>query len=104
MHKILPIENFIAKISKLNVVLYRWKESYKPDDREYIGLIAQNVKEVVPEVVFNMGGGKGEMGKYYSVSYEQLVPLLVEGIKEQQAELDTLEAELNALMLEEDAK
>ena len=48
-----------------------------------IGLIAQNVEKVIPEVVSEMDGYKG-------VDYAKLVPLLIEGIKEQQKQIDEL--------------
>src|SRR5690606_25822755 len=38
----------IEKIKKLNGVIYRWKPTkIKPDDRDYLGLIAQDVKKVL---------------------------------------------------------
>ena len=47
-----------------------------------IGLLAQNVEKVMPEAVNEMDGFKG-------VDYAKLVPLLIEGIKEQQKQIET---------------
>jgi hypothetical protein len=43
--------------------------------RRQVGVIAQNVRDTVPEAVYSM-----ENGKYLGVQYESLVPLLVEGL------------------------
>ena len=54
-----------------------------------IGLIAQEVEEIVPELVFTnpVDGFKG-------VHYEKTVALLIEGMKEQQSKLDELSQEI----------
>ena len=55
-----------------------------------MGFIAQEVKEVLPEIV--NGGGKDEQGNeiYYSIEYATLTPVLVEAIKELNAENKSL--------------
>jgi hypothetical protein len=45
-----------------------------------MGLLAQSVEKIIPEVVSERDGYKG-------VDYPKLVPLLIEGIKEQQKEI-----------------
>ena len=45
-----------------------------------IGVIAQEVREVIPEVVKEAEDVNGE--KYLSVDYSKLVPVLIEAIKE----------------------
>ena len=49
-----------------------------------LGVIAQEVLPAVPEVVRKQRDG------YYGVKYEQLIPVLIEGIKEQQKQIDYL--------------
>ncbi len=61
----------------------------KGDKRE-IGLIAQEVAEVVPEVVSKMSSSADTLG----VAYTQLVPVLVEAVKELSAKVESLEAQL----------
>lgn len=53
----------------------------------HIGLIAQEVKAVLPQVV-----SRGSDG-YLSVDYGRLTPVLVEAIKEQQSQVEALECE-----------
>ena len=56
-----------------------------------VGVIAQNVKDIVPEVVSEMMGG------YLGVKYEKLTPLLIEAIKELSQKVDELEKEIKRL-------
>ncbi len=63
---------------------------WKRDDRGHdIGVIAQEVQEVVPELVKEVEGLNGE-DSFLTVSYEKLVPVLIESIKEQQKQIDEL--------------
>jgi len=87
------IDNPLDKVSSINGVTYKWnelalKELQFTDSAPQIGLIAQNVLEVVPESVH-----KNETG-YFSVSYGKLVPLLIEAIKELNDKVKALEARL----------
>ena len=63
---------------------FDWKETGKPS----VGLIAEEVEGVVPEVVSH----DGEAAR--GVNYAALVGVLVEAFKEQQAKLDALRAEV----------
>jgi hypothetical protein len=51
-------------------------------DREEIGLIAQEIEELLPQVVHTGRGG------FKSVAYSRLVPVLIEAVKEQQVHLE----------------
>ncbi len=82
---ILPIDDPIAVISSLNPVTYR-KQSDPAAGRE-VGLVAQEVFEVLPEVVGGTPDGEGTM----SVSYGRIVPLLIAAIQNQQQRIEALE-------------
>ncbi len=58
----------------------------KADGRHDIGFIAQEMKQVVPDVVKEMGDGT------LSIQYSKLVPVLVNAIKELQAEVELLKS------------
>ncbi len=58
---------------------------------EHLGLIAQDVEEVVPEVVHTNKEG------YKSVEYANLVPLLIEAITQQQTQIKSLQVRIEAL-------
>lgn len=83
------IESPLKKIARLRGVSYDWKESGIHD----IGLIAEEVGEVIPEIVQYEENGKDAK----SVDYARLVALLIEGMKEQQKKIENLEAELTSL-------
>ena len=75
-----------SDIVKLQGRQFDWKR----DDRGHdIGVIAQEVLEVVPELVKEVEGLNGE-DSFLTVSYEKLVPVLIESIKEQQKQIDEL--------------
>ncbi len=68
----------LSDVMKLRGVDFDWKE--KRDGVHDIGVIAQEVREVIPEVVKETEDVNGE--KYLSVDYSKLVPVLIEAIKE----------------------
>ena len=90
------IENSIEKIEKLRGFYYTANDIAKNnginDSKINIGLSAQDVQSVLPEIVKyapfdtsfeNNGDTVSKSGeKYLTISYERLVPLLIEGIKE----------------------
>jgi len=65
--------------------------SYTKDGKAEIGVIAQEVQSVVPEVVHDTPDG------YLSVAYGNLVGLLIEAVKELKAEVSELKAEVKEL-------
>tara|TARA_B100002019_G_C21242325_1_gene586244 strand:+ start:411 stop:1061 length:651 start_codon:yes stop_codon:yes gene_type:complete len=85
---ITPIENPIDKIKEIGGYEFDWnnKSSYEGHD---VGVIAQEIEKVLPEVVTTRDNG------YKAVKYEKIVALLIEGIKEQQLQIDDLKKQLN---------
>ena len=76
-----PIENAIELTKQLNGVRFDWKHDNKPS----IGVIAQDIEKIIPEIVeTNEDGIK-------SVSYGNLIGVLIEAIKEQQLRIEELE-------------
>ena len=78
------IQNPLSKISKLNGVSFTWNNNQKTYSGYDIGVIAQEVQDVFPEIVTTREDG------YKAVRYEKLIPLLIECIKELNAKLDAL--------------
>lgn len=88
-----PIENALDKILSLNGVTFNWDKSKTDmnlDDANHLGLIAQEVEKVLPQAV-TTGNDENETK---SVAYTDIVPVLIEAIKELKAELDILKAKL----------
>jgi hypothetical protein len=88
------IENASEKVSKLRGVEYTWNEGSRKGQRE-IGVIAQEVEAVVPEVVHEKKLPFVGDETYKTVDYEKLVALLIESNKELAARVETLEAKLD---------
>ena len=100
------IENALEKVANLNGILYTENDlakqfGYDSDDT-YVGLIAQEVQAVLPEIVkpapFDIekqedGTETSKSGQnYLTIQYEKMIPLLVEAIKDLKAEIDSLKA------------
>ena len=83
------IENALEKTLALRGVSYNRTDS--DDTRTKIGVIAQETLEVVPEVVNQDNSGM------YNVSYGNMTALLIEAIKEQQAQIEDLKLEVKKL-------
>ena len=84
-----PVEGALEKVQQLRGVSYEWKSNGKRD----IGLIAEEVGEVVPEVVEYEANGVDAK----SVDYARLVALLIEATKEQQKTIEKLNEQLSEL-------
>jgi hypothetical protein len=87
------IPNALQKVLKLNGVEYDWIDAYineRGGEDDYfvrkhdVGLIAQEVEEVLPEIVADRPNG------YKAIKYERVVALLVEAIKDLQSQIDEL--------------
>jgi len=86
-----PLDNALDKIKKINGVSFDWKELTEEEKKTIqgneghdVGVIAQEIEEVLPEVVTERNNG------YKAVKYEKIVPLLIEAIKEQQQQIEEL--------------
>ena len=71
------IDSALSKISQLNGYTFNWKNN----DKEAVGIMAQEVEKVLPQIV-----ATGEDG-YKKVSYDSLIPLLIEAVKELSAKV-----------------
>jgi len=82
-----PITNALDKVQRLNGVTFNWKKSGDKD----IGVVAQNVEKVLPELVVTGPDGMK------SVKYSNMVALLIEAVKEQQKEINKQHEEIEEL-------
>lgn len=78
------IEDPLGKIMKINGVGFRWKDTKE----NTIGVIAQDIEEVIPELVKNSDHIK-------TVNYNGLIGVLIEAIKEQQRQILELKQQIN---------
>ena len=82
------IPNALDKIDAMRGVLFSWNDDEENTQR--CGVIAQEVQAVLPEVV-------DTDTDYLQVRYTEMIPLLIQGIKEQQDTITELTARLEAL-------
>ncbi len=84
-----PIESALDKAMKLQGVTFDWKKSDSIlDIKEDIGFIAQDVQEVLPELVRENENGK------LSLRHQGITPILLEAIKELKAEIEELKKQI----------
>jgi hypothetical protein len=92
---IIPLANVLCKLLSLKGVNFEWRKTEFPeinfDSGDQIGLIAQDVEKIFPELV------KTDDNGYKAVSYEKLSVILVEGMKEQQKQIDSYKSEIQSL-------
>lgn len=86
-----PIENALEKVSQINGVEFDWKELTEEEKKTQhsneghdVGVIAQEIEKVLPEVVTTRENG------YKGVKYDKIVALLIESIKDLKAEIEEL--------------
>ncbi|MCG3164720.1 MAG: hypothetical protein POELPBGB_00479 [Bacteroidia bacterium] len=134
------VSNALDLVKSMRGVFYNWtfegttpsydevikaaeKKEYNPEDIEAsdgsppgsrIGVIAQEIQEVLPQVVTRVEDKDTAgtvIGHHYSVNYNDIVPVLIEAIKEQQIQIEELKAKVfglssqnNLLLIEEKLK
>ena len=92
-----PTTDNLDKVLKLEPVEYSWKDGSR-DGKKEIGLIAQDVEKVVPEVVReNTRLSDDDDTLYKQVDYEHLVSTLIGAVQEQQDQIELLKAEIEEL-------
>lgn len=84
------IQDPISKIKQISGITFDWNNKQNVYSGQDIGVIAQEVKDVLPEIV-----EEGRSG--LKVKYEKLTPLLIEAVKSQQKEIDLLKQELKKI-------
>lgn len=86
-NNVTPINDALNKVCSIRGCEYEWNtELQKVHEGKSVGVIAQEVEEVLPTAVITRDNG------YKAVKYENLIPLLIEAIKELKAEVSELKA------------
>lgn len=92
------LENSLDKVLNLNGVSFDWNPDTVPqrakEESRQIGLIAQDVEKIVPEVVTEI---PAENQILKSIKYENLTALLIEAVKEQQEQINSLKQTVQEL-------
>ncbi len=86
-----PIDNALSKITSLTGVYFDWKE--EQGGKHDVGMIAEDVGRIIPEVVTYAENGVDAEG----MSYGRLTAVLVEAVKEQQKQIENLKSRIEEL-------
>ena len=87
------IENALSLIKQIDGVRYDWKQEYIDNrggedgyfvKKQDVGLIAQDLQKILPEIVVEREDG------YLAVKYDRVVALLLEAIKELDEKVDSI--------------
>ena len=87
--------NIVSLGSTLPKLLQIDGKSYEMKGKQKIGVLAQEIKEVFPELVTK------DDNEMLAVNYQGLVPVLINALKEQQSEIDELKEMVQSLVSKE---
>ena len=90
-HNIKPLSDTLNKILKLNPISFKYNKELDMGDKIHFGLIGQDVKPLFPEIVKQRPGDE----KHLSISYIEIIPLLIKAIQELKYEIDQLKNKQN---------
>jgi len=85
---ILPLQDQIENINKLNPVEFQWKKDKTKD----IGFVAEEVEKIYPDLI-----AYEEDGEINGLRYSKLTTVLVKALQQQQEQIDKLKAEVKLL-------
>lgn len=94
-----PITSAVDKIKQLQGYRFKWKDMSpvgNPGKYDY-GVIATDVEKIAPEIVQESAFESGDGDKYKTVAYSNLIPFLIEAIKEQNEIITNLQKDIDEL-------
>jgi hypothetical protein len=86
------IESSLSMIKNIQGVSYKWKAEEKSVEGRHYGVVAQEVEKVLPEIVTTGKNGRKK------VAYMELVPVLIEAMKEQQKTVEQQQKTISELL------
>jgi hypothetical protein len=86
-----PISGCLNKVLSLDAIEFDWNDKQKTYSGHDIGLIAQQVQEIAPEIVCEKKDG------YLGIRYEKIIPLLIGATQEQDLQIENLEKQIQEL-------
>ena len=86
----------LSEINQLNPIKFKYKKTGGDPDRIQIGFSAQQVKPIIPEAVYDTGEEVEGEENILAMDYVNIIPALVNSIKELSAENNALKARLDA--------
>ena len=93
---IVSSDGYLSRLNQLRPVSYQWNYQKEGDETTSLGLIAQEVEQVFPNLVIEESFVEGEEARK-SVKYSELPMMLLKAIQEQQALITQLQADVASL-------
>jgi len=90
--KVETLTDVLSRLEQMRGVTYEFKDQTKYAKGPQIGVIAQELQKVFPELVKLGSDG------FYSVNYTQLTAVLIQAVKEQQTEINELKGQMKRVM------
>ena len=97
----IPNSTSLTKVLQLNPVYYKWKKDLVPSsflkahgEGKQIGLIAQEVEDIIPEVIKE---GELQDETWKGINYSKLTTVLIGAVKEQQEQIEELKTRITEL-------
>lgn len=94
-HDIVPLENAANKLMLLKPSTYKWKTQAETERTSQVGFIAQEVEEVLPELVNENTYPDG--ANYKGVATTDMIPYLIQSFQERTKEIKFLEQEYDSI-------
>lgn len=88
---VVTLQSGLDKLTQLRPVEFSYKRD-KLSAPDHYGLIAQELAEVLPNIVDDSSLNDGDVQNIKSVSYTELIPILIKAVQELKAEVDALKA------------
>lgn len=83
--QVLAYTSGLTALMRLSPVSFKWKDTARRGEQREVGLIAEEMAQVEPLLV-----GKDKSGKPYRIKYDKVAVLLINAIKQQQAQIEAL--------------
>lgn len=103
--EMLPLSYGLEKIKSLRPISFQWKDAKIDNSSTHLGFVAQEVQQVLPEVVVDHDWKEvpenqektWEKTEKIGMKYAEIIPVLVKAVQEQQAIIEELKAKIEAL-------
>jgi hypothetical protein len=92
-----PLAEGLNEVLALKPRRFDWKEGKGANTKDVAGFIAQEVEEVLPELISEWKETVDAQNSYKAIAMGNMIPMMVKAIQEQQAMIKSLEAKVAAL-------
>lgn len=81
-----PLEEGLSLINQFNPIVFDWKDNFLSKEKNVPGLIAEEVREFLPEITSHRNAEDGVFG----IKYTKIIAILIKAVQELSSELEVL--------------